>query len=319
MIRDNVGRGLRRLLVGSVLLALLCSYAAAGESALGVVYPQVREPYQDVFREILSGVDDAATRPVQTFVLGSEPDRAGFEHWLTANDIGALIALGRGGFSLAEASAGRLPIVGGALLLTPQSTGGMVAGISLDVDPDILFRQLKSMAPDIRRIIVIYDPQTGTWLMDLAVAAARQHGLILSVHPAENLKESARLYSEILSQADPRTTAIWLPVDSVTVDEKVILPLVLKEAWDRNILIFSSNPAHAKKGALFSFYPDNEALGRRLAQLAERRIREGDAFVPSIVPLRDLRIAVNRRTADHLGISISREEQQKFDLVFPAR
>jgi putative ABC transport system substrate-binding protein len=319
MIRANVGRILRRLLVGGVLTALLCGVAVARELALGVVYPEVREPYQDVFREIIAGINSHAARPVQTLVIGSTPDRTNFEQWLAANDVGALIALGRGGVNAAETVAGRLPVVGGALLLTPQSTSASIAGISLDVDPDILFRQLRSMAPGVRRVVVVYDPQTSAWLMDLAGAAARAHGLILAAQPAENLKQSARLYSEILSQADAGTTAIWLPVDPVTIDEKVILPLVLKEAWDRNILVFSSNPAHAKKGALFSFYPDNEALGRRLAQLADRRIREGDAFVPSIMPLRDLRIAVNRRTADHLGISISREQQQKFDLVFPAR
>lgn len=305
-------------MLGMMLLMSQTS-AFCQEQPLAIVYPDVREPYQGVFQEIISGIQAQSARRLVTFVLAQQNDQPTFEQWLATHNVGAIIALGRTGVAAAESVAKTLPVVGGALLLTPETTAPQVAGISLDADPDVLFRQLRAMAPDIRRVHVIYDPQTSGWLIDLAGVAARQHGLTIAAHPADGLKQSAPLYRDILSRADRNTDALWIPVDAVTVDDKVILPLVLKESWDRSILVFSSNPAHAKKGALFSFYPDNVALGKRLAILAERRIREGDEFVPKVIPLRDLRIAVNRRTADHLGINLSREQQQAFDLVFPAR
>ncbi|KAF0190979.1 MAG: hypothetical protein FD165_2218 [Gammaproteobacteria bacterium] len=307
-----------RCLVASILLALLPWPGFSNERSLAVIYPDVREPYQSVFQEIIAGVDEQSARQVKTYVLSREYEQKALEAWLTNNNIGAIIALGRSGVNVAASVADLLPVIAGALLLTPDPDGKQESGISLDTDPEILFRQLKMLAPGIQRVHVIYDPQASAWLIDLARIAARHHGLELSAYPAESMKQSARLYRDVLEKADPRNSALWIPVDAATVDEKVILPLVLKESWDRSLLVFSSNPAHAKRGALFSFYPDNVALGRRLAAMAEQSISDGARFDPVIFPLRDVRIAVNRRTADHLGISITREQQQKFDLMFPA-
>jgi putative tryptophan/tyrosine transport system substrate-binding protein len=92
------------------------------------------------------------------------------------------------------------------------------------------------------------------------------------------------------------------------------LPLILKEAWDKNLTVFSSSPNHVKRGALFSLYPDNVAMGRRLAAMARN-----DAGAPkeAIVPLRDLQTAVNLRTADHLGLDLSRRDRSQYSLTYP--
>ncbi len=317
MRTESIARKTFRCLVASILLALLPAPGFSGERPLAVIYPDVREPYQGVFQEIIAGVDEQSTRQVKTYVLSREYEQKALEAWLTGNNIGAIIALGRSGVNAAKSVADLVPVIGGALLLTPDPAR-RESGISLDTDPETLFEQLKALAPAMQRVHVIYDPLASAWLIDLARIAARHHGLELFAYPAEGMKQSARLYRDVLEKADPRNSALWIPVDAGTVDEKVILPLVLKESWDRSILVFSSNPAHAKRGALFSFYPDNVALGRRLATMAEQSISDGARFDPVIFPLRDVRIAVNRRTADHLGISITREQQQKFDLMFPA-
>lgn len=313
---DIAGWALRCFL-GGVLLAL-ASPVLSDDRPLAVIYPEVREPYQSVFQEIIDGIDAQSARQVMSFVLSGEYEQKALERWLVSNNIGAMIALGRRGVSAAETVAKHIPVISGALLLTPDVNGLPGAGISLDVDPEMLFNQLKALAPGVQQVHIIYDPRASTWLIKLARIAARRHGLELSEYPAESLKQSAKLYRDVLGKADRRNSAIWIPVDAETVDETVILPLVLKESWERNILVFSSNPAHAKKGALFSFFPDNVALGRRLAAMADQSISEGSLFVPTILPLIDLRIAVNRRTADHLGIRITKEQLQKFDLVFPA-
>jgi putative ABC transport system substrate-binding protein len=110
---------------------------------------------------------------------------------------------------------------------------------------------------------------------------------------------------------------LWLPQDSVTVEESSVLPLVLQEAWKRSLVVFSSSVSHVKRGALFSLYPNNIELGRNLADTALGRASSGGAAVRAIMPLREVLVAVNVRTAGHLGLGIGTRQQQAFDMVFP--
>ena len=72
-----------------------------------------------------------------------------------------------------------------------------------------------------------------------------------------------------------------------------------------------------RKGALFSLYPDNVGMGRSLAALALQQMQGGPNKTASIKPLRDLLLAVNLRTAEHLGLQFSNQTQREFGLVFP--
>jgi putative ABC transport system substrate-binding protein len=53
------------------------------------------------------------------------------------------------------------------------------------------------------------------------------------------------------------------------VNVKVILPLLLERSWEQNLVLFSSKPAHAKRGALFSMFPNHLELGKQLAVMIE--------------------------------------------------
>jgi putative ABC transport system substrate-binding protein len=75
--------------------------------------------------------------------------------------------------------------------------------------------------------------------------------------------------------------------------------------------------AHVKRGALFSLYPNNVELGHNLANSALRQISAGSQPVNAITPLKDVLVAVNVRTAGHLGLNIGQRQQQAFDMVFP--
>jgi len=189
--------------------------------------------------------------------------------------------------------------------------------ISLAPDPGMLFERLKHFMPGARRVIVVYDPRQNAWLMRLARNAARKHGLELQAIEASDLKSAIRAYQEQLASADPKKDALWLPQDSTTVEETSVLPLVLEGAWNRNLAVFSSSVGHVKRGALFSLYPNNLALGRQLAASA-LNYPTGNTAASTMVPLKEASLAVNVRTASHLGLQLS-PRQQDFDLIFPAQ
>ncbi|MEY8214598.1 MAG: hypothetical protein RPR97_08965, partial [Colwellia sp.] len=109
--------------------------------------------------------------------------------------------------------------------------------------------------------------------------------------------------------------AIWLPLDRISSNDKVTLPFVLKKAWSKEVVVFSSKPSHAKRGALFSTYPDNFSLGEHLFTMVQELEKQPDQ--KDFSPLQSTLLAVNLRTAAHLGLKYSAKQQQLFKLTFP--
>ena len=302
--------------------AWLCTPAAfAAEeetlrSNVAVVYPDIGEPYRTVFSNIIEGVEDRLRGKVSSFPLAMGANPPGLADVFRQREIRAVIALGRSGLKAVAGLDRQFSVVAGGVLSVPESeTQGMLVQ-SLAPDPALLFARLKAFVPGARRVIVVYDPRQNDWLIRLAREAARAQGLELVALEAEDLKTAVRRYQEMLGSANPRRDVLWLPQDTTTVDESAVLPLVLRESWDQNLVVFSSNVAHVRRGALFSLYPDNVEIGRFLATAALASVQANGAVPRGIQALKQVRTAVNTRTADHLGLDL-RASQQRIHLVFP--
>lgn len=295
------------------------SIAVADPLTIGVLYPDVPEPYQNIFLNVISGLQSESKGRVAQYVVAKDINVPEIRVWLNKQNINVIIALGRRGLNAATQATDRIPIVSGALLLNPGNEKANVEGISLAADPKVLFSRLLSLVPGIRRVFVVYNPDQNAWIIKLAQQAADAFDIKLVSYTAHSLREAVFHYNEILHVVDPKKDALWLPIDSTTVNDQVVLPLILRAAWDKDLVVFSSNPAHASKGALLSVFPNDEALGRSLAALAHGVESVDSHTQPTVYTLKDLKFAINRRTADHLGLSFSAQHQQKFDFIFPAR
>jgi putative ABC transport system substrate-binding protein len=312
-------------LISRILLAWLTAWpvfasgAAATETPLtAVLYPEVSDPFRSIFLNIVSGIEEGIKGPVNHYLLKKNEDPSELTGKLEQDRVRVVIALGRAGLLTAQKLPETLPAIVGAVALSPNAKTQKLSGISLTPDPEILFRKLKTLAPGVKRVTVIYNPDQYEWGIVQAREAAKLLGLTLNALPATDLHSSASLYRNTLSGIKNDSEAIWLPQDDTTMDENALLPFILKEAWDKNLVVFSSNPDHVRKGALFSMYPDNIGMGRSLAALALNQIKNKGTHSPGIVPLRDLLTAVNLRTAEHLGFKFAGQEKREFNLVFPS-
>lgn len=284
--------------------------------ALAVVYPDIGEPYRSVFAKIIEGIEDGARLAVRTYPIGPSQDPAELNGLLKKNGTKVVIALGRQGLKATSSLDTAIPVVVGGVLAIPEAENRGLMGISLTPDPALLFTRLKNLMPGVKRVVVIYNPQHNEWLIRIAREAAKTQGLELAAYEARDLASAARAYETAFATADARKDAIWLPQDATTVDENTILPLVLKESWNRNVPVFSSSFLHVKKGALFALYPNNLELGRTLASSA-LAVMSGDARRRGVLPLREVQTAVNLRTASHIGLTIGYQQQRSFDFIFP--
>lgn len=309
---------LRLLVLG--IWAFHGSMAKAGPDdaarSIAVVYPDIGEPYRSIFTTIIDGVEDKARGRVFSYAVSANASAAELSAELRKRDVRAVIALGRNGMKVASGLDRSIGIVAGGVLSVPEAEAQGISVNSLAPDPALLFSRLKSLVPSTRRVLVVYDPRQNGWLIKLAREAAKAQGLELIAQEADDLKAAVRLYQDLLSSADPRRDALWLPQDSITVDESAVLPLVLREAWNQSLPLFSSSVAHVKRGALFSLYPDNTELGRTLAGTALGYAASGTYPTRGLHPLRNVLLAVNTRTASHLGINLT-ASPQRFNLVFP--
>ncbi len=294
------------------------AFANASPSSVAVIYPDVREPYKDVFMEIIRGIEAGLGQAVKHYVLDSDNNTsAALLERVHDDHVDVVISLGRAGLSATKQLAEVFPVVIGAVLISPgQETKGQT-GITLTPDPEVFFDRLKSIVPTAKEVTVIFDPRQKAWEIERAQKAAKMHGLTLNAFPTEDLRLSAELYRKVLAQIKDGSIAIWLPQDNAAMDEQALLPMVLQEAWEKNFVVFSGNLDHVRKGALFSLYPDNFGMGRSLAALALERLKNGAISTAAINPLRDLLLAVNLRTAEHLGLHFASHDRQQFDLVFP--
>jgi putative ABC transport system substrate-binding protein len=284
-------------------------------ASIAVIYPEIAEPYRSVFAQIIGGIENKAKGHVANFAVGPNMDAGELNEFLRRQDTKVVIALGRQGMKAVSTLNRNIGVVVGGVLSPPENQGNGVQVNSLSPDPALLFSRLKGMMPGARRVLTVFDPRQNGWMMRLAKEAARNQGLELVTYEAQDLRTAMYAYQEILTAADSERDAIWLPQDSTTVEDSTVLPLVLQESWKRNLAVFSSSFGHVRRGILFSLYPNNTELGRHLAGSALNMLASGDNSNGNIFPLREVLMAINLRTARHLGIDASR--QQNFDMAFP--
>lgn len=234
---------------------------------------------------------------------------------LKEHNIQQIITLGTGSLRFAthlnQQQQLDLDIIAGGIATIPEG----YSGVSLTASPDSFFKLLNSIAPQVKTVSLVYNETLNGWWVKQAVSLAKNKEIKLKPYLTHSIKEGVQHYKTIMENAVPGKEAIWIPLADL-VPNKIIMPLVLKKAWQKEIFVFSNNPLHAKQGALFSLYPDNNKLANQLAHISKKmRIHNKNIIAPTYA----VKAAVNIRTAKHLGVKWSKQELRSFDRIYPLR
>jgi len=297
--------------INSILILTLilfsCYSLSASDEKVTVIYPDVKPPYDKIFSQIMNGIESELDSSIVKLKLPRSFDKTEIVESISTKKV---IALGKRGFSIAKEVYKEKLVVVGALPISPN----VLSGVSLMASPQALFDSLNELAPQVKIITVVYS-KSSAWIMDEANIEAKKRGLTLNAVSVDDLKSAVRTYNSLFENAENENMAIWLPLDPITANEKIIVPTILEKAWDKKIVVFSSKPTHAKRGALFSALPDNEALGQQLATLMKSA--SGKDTTSIVKPLSTIKLAVNLRTAAHLGYNYQPSDVSDFALTFP--
>ncbi len=293
----------------------LVQHANAKPLKFVVVAPQsTNKAAQLIYDEILRGLGSADVNDVELDIHRFSRAEKGFKlalhKKLAKSNANAIISIGKSAHTLVKDFSPDIPIIAGGVSISPSNA----SGVSLTGDPEEFFANLVRIAPQVNRVFIIYNKDINGWWVDIAAAKAREYNIELKALIANDVKSGARLYQRILQEARFGRDAIWIPLVSI-VPAKTVLPMVLKTAWDKNLVVFSNSAAHTRRGALFSMYPDNFALGKQLVELAIEQATTDEASV-KVVPVKKLRIALNARMAEHLGLKDASGQDSRFDKVY---
>lgn len=286
------------------------------EAKVGIIVPELRAPFKVIFDSVVDGIEGELNQGSSRLVLNKDYDPNDIARWARQENIRSVVTLGTLGLKASMYVPGNPAIVHGALLSAPGHSSKH-PGVALTPDPKALFDLLYQLDNTRKRIVVVYNPAKNQWLVDLAKRQTAANGMQLVAYKATGVKQAAIIYDEIFSDNDLDSTALWLLQDSKVIDSKIVLPFIIEKAWQKEMVVFSSALGHVKNGVLFSMYPDNKRHGEQLAQLINSAGARANIADNNIHPSVGLQNAVNIRTAEHLGINLTRSELREFDVVFP--
>ncbi len=317
-------RALTRLVAGSLFIALMIAgFSSTDASAQQqrpieavILRPAPNPTFDEIFDAIEVGVRSRGSAlTITQRRLNEFTSLQAMRSAISSDAPEVVVTLGRQTDESYRSSGLKIRQVVGGLDIEPGL--GSRDGVSLTADPVFLLSRLKTLMPEKRRIIVVYDPSKDRWLIERAKAISASIGVTIVAHEATTLSEASSHYWNILKYGNPETDVLWLLSNPSFVSNSN-LPRLVEESWRRNFAIISNNIDHARRGALIAIYPDLEAMGAQLADLAIATY-ENPNKRPEIEPLGAVKFAVNKRIANHLGVSISAQDERSFDLILGER
>jgi len=293
---------------------LFCLGNNSWAEPVALLYPEVREPYQQVFLNIAEGIEQEIGHELKYLVITPDTSKDKTIAWLRQHKITGVIAMGNHrAYSFGPEL--NLPIVFGAVAF--QAENLPYSGISLNPNPALLFNEILHLKPDITTIHVVYDPKRNQREIEHAIVLATQLKIKLLSYPTDDLRHAAVAYRNIQKKMDAETEALWLPLGGPARD-KSILQNILEIAWANNHIVFSSNLADVKRGVMFAMYPDNVGMGHELGKLL-KNVESNPNLKPDIYFTQSLFKAINRRTAEHVNLRLSNQTLGAYDFVYPPR
>lgn len=296
----------------SFMLILSVSVAAAPNpafsSGLVVLYPEVRQPYAKIYEDIISGIEETYQSTTNAIAVTPGQSMDYYRTSVEQFDPDTIIALGQPSLKLIEEMNIDVPLVAGAI----THTDAKVHGISMVPDVRVIIDKLLLLDSNVQIVHLVINANNRKKRLQDANAYATSKGINLVVHDVSTVQAAASEYRSILGEIE-NGDAIWLMRDKA-LNDSALLSQVLETAWKKKVIVFSSNPTHVKRGALFAIYPNNQKLGLSLGLLAAQS-ETGDDKPAAMTPLRDVYAIVNGRTSRHLGISLSGKVRSEIDII----
>ena len=227
-----------------------------------------------------------------------------------SNRVDLIVAFGNPTVRAARAATSETPIVmvhatdpvTERFVNTLARPGGNVTGfVFFAVSPGKHLELMREMLPRLRRVLVLTDPRdpvSPRQLAEMRVAAESLRSLELVERAATDAAGLERVFDQI-KHGDVEG------IVSASINLQIrFTSLLLRLASDRRLPLASYRKESVQQGALFSYAPDDAAVGRRAAEYVDKILKGAKpADLPVELPTR-FELVINVKTAKALGITI---------------
>ena len=209
---------------------------------------------------------------------------------------------------LFEASKGDIPIVGG-VSDSPMRAGIAVSlarpsknftGITFLTDEMAAKRMefLKEVAPNARRVAVIFNPQHFDDEVTFARRGAESLGIELTTHP---INSAADLDAALLAASAEGTDGLFIISSRLT---GIVAAKIAQHGQERRLPVIASWREFAASGALLSYGPSRIFEAKRLAGYVQKVLSGAKpADLPIEQPVK-FELVINLKTAKALGLKL---------------
>jgi hypothetical protein len=272
----------------------ICFIAHAKEPLVLITYPVVEEPLHSIYASVIKGIEKKVSHtehfevPEDINNLQSEIDK---------HHPDKIIALGKRVADAALKSSYRNQIVVGMVHSNPNES----PGVSLALDSQGLAKRLSQLAPFIKKVYAVQESSQTAITLNVSDTPIPNPPIIIK--EGGDMVSTIRLLGQLVEQDATTSDAILIPANL----PGNILFEITKIAWERKIILLSTNLSHLESGVLMVFYPDEEKLGEQLGSLATYS-------KPVFENLQSVNAGLNQRVAQHLNITIEASVLNQFSV-----
>ncbi|MCS7298807.1 MAG: ABC transporter substrate binding protein [Spirochaetia bacterium] len=175
-----------------------------------------------------------------------------------------------------------------------------IAGVSLQIPPESVFFNLKTIYPNFRKVGVICSKDYFDSYIKPSVDSLK---ISLDVEVISSIIQSSKDFVSAYNNISKNADVMWMVPDTAVLDKNSIIFFITESFKRQKPSVVYSEP-FVKAGGFFSVSPDYNSIGSQIA-LIVRRIVE-DKSTPNkigIVPVVGTFVTVNREISKKLGIS----------------
>jgi len=270
-----------------------------GERDVAVFLSRDPYPFDDLLRGLLQGLD----APARTFDLDtvSEPEET--VRRIEAERPNLILGSGLLAARLVRREVRDIPAIL-SLLGDPRLHDLEAANLSFvttNPSPADLMRRVRQFLPRARRIGLLFDARASTLVARDLRKAANHEGFNVITRPCYEPEKIEQALHALAGKVD----ALVVPFDPLSLSPKALDDVTHWSLAERVALV-APGPEWVRRGALFSYGPTPETIGRDLSYLARQMLFEGLQPSPGEsqrVP-GDAVLTVNGTTALALGVEI---------------
>lgn len=215
-----------------------------------------------------------------------------------------IFAVGVWALQLVTAEETEIPVVY-AMVLNPPTVVGSdptnVTGASMNVSVEDTLRLFQQLSPEIRRVGTLYSEASTGFLVQRARETAEQVGIELV---AVEIDSSRQAIGALNALQELGMDALWILPDEATLAPRFIEHLLLF-SYRKKVPLVGVSERQAQMGALLSIsFASSEDIGRQAGELSNRVLQDHTAGELPFTTAREVRLTVNLKTAERLGLEI---------------